>query len=196
MADGSTESGADSKQRRRVIDRMLAHPRLSGIGAIASIIALGWVVLQAAGAFSHHSIKYLRLGEAGVSGPLTLTPLHLECGKTLQDVKTKEAREIMSFAPLQGQLCFLSLKMYNSSQEQSQGNGSSNLIVNGKAYRGLTSVPVRLPLIDPGTEETITVIYNLPAEVLPAYLTVRAYEPFADTPGWGPYVYYSLAGAL
>lgn len=181
---------------RRGFDRAMAHPWLAGAGAIASIAALIIVGLQLSGAFSSHATRHLRLGEAGVSGPLTLTPFRLECGRRTRDVRSVEAREILRFAPLQGQLCFLQLRMYNSSDEQSQANGSSNLIVNGKAFAALTTEPVRLPLLFPGEQEVITVIYNLPAGVVPSELTIRAYEPFASTPGYGPYVHYDLSSAI
>jgi hypothetical protein len=190
-------SGRDhSRKRLRRFDALMRHPWWGGIGGILALIGIG-ITLWLAGVFAGGTIHRLRLDEASVSGPLTITPLQVRCNRKVSEVHDAEAKAKLNFAPLKGQLCFVRMQMYDSSVEETQANGSSNLIVNSKAFPGLTSVPSRLPLMFPGTAETITVIYNLPAEVLPSELTVRAARTFQEQgPEWGPYVHYNLTGSV
>lgn len=62
----SAEPPGDDATSRRIIDRFLAHPRLSGIGAVASIVAL---VLAATGAFSDGGASKTTAGQPVSEAP-------------------------------------------------------------------------------------------------------------------------------
>lgn len=186
-----------SPTERRWFDRLLAHPRLAGAGAIASLIAIPLAVLLAAGviSFGTDSVPLLRLGQPGVSGPLTITPLTVECGKHVGDVKERPVRAML--APrVSGQLCFVRLRVYDSSHEETSPTGASRLGANGNTYSALANEPEALPVLFPGSEQVVTVIYDLPAEVVPNRFSIRSLVPFNEPPTYGATIYYDIEGAV
>jgi hypothetical protein len=65
----SAEPPGDDATSRRIIDRFLAHPRLSGIGAVASIVALVLAILAATGASSDGGASKTTAGQPVSEAP-------------------------------------------------------------------------------------------------------------------------------
>jgi hypothetical protein len=84
--------------------------------------------------------------------------------------------------------------MYDSSHEETSPTGSSRLGANGNTYSVLASEPEALPVLFPGSQTVVKLIYDLPEEVVPSTFTIRTLVPFDEPPSYGPKVTYNIEG--
>lgn len=168
---------------------MVEHP----FWAVGTLLFSTALALWLAGVFSTSAPQPLRWGEASKSGPLTMTPLSVECGKKLSDVHEKAVKAMLS-GRVSGQLCLVRVRMYDSSHEETSPTGSSRLGANGNTYSVLANEPEALPVLFPGSQTVVKLIYDLPEEVVPSTFTIRTLVPFDEPPSYGPKVTYNIEG--
>ena len=191
-----TERSRTPQGRGGRLRRALAHYLWGPLGFALGIVGLVLTLLIANGdLFPPSTVHLLQIGQAGQTGPLTMTPSRVVCGKHLSDA----SRSVRGIIPptIHGQLCFVHVRVYNSSHIQTPAAGFAKLVVTDKEYIDATTDPAAPPLLFPGEKTSVTVIFNIPGRVLPTRLILQGLSPFKP-PSRGKPVTYDLqpAGAV
>jgi hypothetical protein len=137
---------------------------------VASVLGFG--VVQAVDYFRD---DHLKLGTAGTSGPLSITPQAVTCGKTVGDIP-KQVRDALddNLERNLDQICFVPTHIRNISDTQIPGVLNMTLLVRKQVYPIISASPLSPPLLSPDRSSDTSFIFSIPAEAQPTELRVAS----------------------
>jgi hypothetical protein len=123
----------------------------------------------------HFREDHLKLGTTGTSGPLSITPLNVTCGKTVEDIP-KPVRDEMDdeLERTLDQICFVPTHIRNISDTQMPGYLNMALLVRKQVYPRITASPLIPPPLSPDHAGDTTFIFSIPIGSQPTELRVTS----------------------
>jgi hypothetical protein len=173
-SDATAGKEAKEESRKPKLKRFLAFWKTGwGILVAASVIvslASGIIFLV-----DYLHVDPIKIGTTGKSGPLSITPDSVTCGKTVKDLPKDVATEMPEEAKADlEQVCFVPTQMRNDSNEQLPGVLSMAILVGEQGYPYVAVSPRSVPRISPTHSSERTFIFSIPMGAAPTGLRVTS----------------------